>query len=65
MVWQAVPQKLVEFEYSQPYIPPASRITNTMISVKYGRIYVQREEPGSGTKNFPNRSNNFFIDTSK
>jgi hypothetical protein len=61
MVWQAVPQNSVEFEYSHPYIPPVKRTIKTRIRTKYGMIYAQREEPGSGAKNLPSRSINFFM----
>jgi hypothetical protein len=35
-----------------------------MIKTRYGNIYVQREDPGAGTKNLPIRSINFFTDSS-
>src|SRR5215211_7331577 len=64
MVWQAVPQKVGELVYSQPYTPPAISNTVNIPRTAYGNTNIQRGEPGSGKKNLARRSLNFFIVTS-
>jgi hypothetical protein len=39
-------------------------IIKRIIRDRYGKTYIQREDPGAGTKNFLIRSINFFTDSS-